>query len=364
MSARLLIALVFVALPACGARSALDVEPPDAAAPAPWDAGFVTFPCRWSLGISAPIQSGDFVGLTGAVHPTLATAAVVAWDQETSEMHGAQVSIAASGGVEASLHRAASGRAFSLFTGEEGFLEQFDGFCGVAALDLALLPTEGFVEWAESPERCTVTQSVIGRLESASSSGALISVRPYPEWPLEPRGLGRTMPADDGETFTVYREAEDTTWIAIRRDGQLEYERHDGGRPEVYLREGARAFSAAADNLRGGMVILVQDAAGAWQLERFGLEPGRGPELLAELGAMEPAGPVATNQTEALVPLADGRLAYFSLASARPMFRFTDPVEASPVARARVILRPDDSAGGLLYQGGRALRFQPLICNR
>ena len=87
---------------------------------------------------------------------------------------------------------------------------------------------------------------------------------------------------------------------------------------------------------------------------------------LAELSAL-PTGQLVTNETEALMALVDGTFAYVPLARAH-LRHLDEVVEGGPPETIHVTLRPDDSAGGLLYvtreDGEAVLRYQPLTCNR
>ncbi|MBX3270496.1 MAG: hypothetical protein KF729_09560 [Sandaracinaceae bacterium] len=349
------------ALAACGSRTGLEVAPRDAAVDAAarprFDAGtFTTFPCRWSAGLAAEVAPGEgWTALSGAVLPT-ADRAVVAATRADGARVAALVSIAAGGGVLAALD--ASRADGALFTDLEGLLLQPPGACELRGVDEALAPREA-ARWPG--EGCALTQSSVGRIVSVARDGAVRVIE---------RGVASEPVAalagrfDDAEAF---HDAASGVTIAVRREGaSLALERYGGaGAPERHvLTTRAGRASAAADPLRGGILVHLLDAETP-RLEHFDWEPGRWPEPHFDVAALRPlAGPIATNETEVLIPLADGRVAYVPFALVTLMVRWIEPLDAPPVGPARVILRPGGSAGGVLYAGGGALRFVPLVCNR
>ncbi|MCA9610549.1 MAG: hypothetical protein KC619_33365, partial [Myxococcales bacterium] len=273
------------------------------------------------------------------------------------ERPGAVVSIAASGGV---LERVESPRA-ALFAADVGYALQAPGACGVELRDARFTPT-GRAGW--DGVSCALTQSVVGRVESVDSTGAVRTLTGLDGTTVD-RLVATTGPAPD-DVFAFHDEATDTTLIA-RLDGRrLRLERHVDGRVEPFdVSVAADGMSAAADPLRGGMMVHYRDAADGWRLEHFDWEAGRWPETHFDVsGLPEPAGPIATNETEILVPLVDGRIAYIPFALVTLMVRWVDPVDGGDVERMHIVLRPNGSAGGVVYENRGAVWFQPLVCNR
>jgi len=206
---------------------------------------------------------------------------------------------------------------------------------------------------------------VIGRVESVSAAGDVRSVAGLGGGAFEAREVA-SVGGGAGRVLAFHDAASATTLIARALDGRIVLERHlASGATERYAMAGdAATFGAAADPLRGGLILHSRDARG-WRLDHLDWEAGRWPELHFDLSDLpEPAGPIATNETEVLVPLVDGRIAYVPFALVTLMVRFVDPVDGGPTDHMQIVLRPGQSAGGVLYEREGALRFQPLVCNR
>jgi hypothetical protein len=174
----------------------------------------------------------------------------------------------------------------------------------------------------------------------------------------------------------VVREREaDATYVFGLEGHRLRMERRtSAGRHERGLNDGPvdrggsfSFFSAAPDRLRGGALVFFLDGLVGWRLMHVPRARADSTDVV-DLGDLpaSPAGSMASNETEALVPLADGTLAFVPLALSE--LRFLEPVEGAPVLAMEIVMRPGESAGGLLYThesaGEVALRYQPLICNR
>lgn len=356
------LAPLLVLASACGARTGLDQPTRDAAVRPRFDAGtFTTFPCRWTLGLAHDVAAGSsWAELSGAVHPTRDEAAVLATDAD-GRRRGALVSIAAGGGVLAELGPSPE-LAGAPFTGESDYVLQPPGACGVGARDGTFAPLAA-VAWEGTG--CTLTQSSIGRVESVSAAGEVRSVAGLGGRLFEAREVA-TLDGGSGRAFAFHDAASATTLVARALDGRIVLERHlaSGATERHEVAGDAATFSAAADPLRGGLILHARDERG-WRLDHLDWEAGRWPEPHLELTELpEPAGPIATNETEVLVPLVDGRIAYVPFALVTLMVRFVDPVDGGPIDRMQIVLRPGQSAGGVLYEREGALRFQPLVCNR
>ncbi len=356
------LAPLLVLASACGARTGLDEPARDAAVRPRFDAGtFTTFPCRWTLGLARDVAPGSsWSALAGAVHPTRDEAVVLATGAD-GRRRGALVSIAAGGGVLAELGPAPDLAGAPVTAGRD-YVLQAPGACGVGARDGAFAPLEA-VAWEGAG--CALTQSVSGRVESVSAAGEVRSVAGLGGGASDARVVA-SIGGGSERAFAFHDPASATTLIARALDGRIVLERHlASGAAERHEAAGdAATFSAAADPLRGGLILHARDARG-WRLDHFDWEAGRWPELhLALTGLPEPAGPIATNETEVLVPLVDGRVAYVPFALVTLMVRFVDPVDGGPTDHMQIVLRPGQSAGGVLYERDGALRFQPLVCNR
>jgi len=385
---RLLGFSIVVMLLGCGSRTGLTVDV-DAAAPTARDAGirdaggrrdagfFATFPCRWSLGESVTLAEGDdYVALTGAVHPTLDEALLVATVARTSEVVGAVVSITARPTILRRADEPMTGDAIGIgevFTGTTGYVQQRGLECGAVALSPTLDALER-AEWGPGgvASICQLTQTRPGSLQSVSvldfGDGAVRAIDD-----LGPGGFRATEIATTEarlEGATAIREPEHgTTLLLTRRAADVVAERHGPGGVERFPLAGEIvAASAARENLRGGMLMLTRRLDGDWRLDWLpaDADPPQSVIDLADLPA-PPVGRLVTNETEALVPLQDGSLAYIPLALTE--LRILPPaVEGVRRAEMQVILRPGGSGGGLLStrmgRGGLLLEFQSLVCNR
>ena len=366
-------ALAFtLAATACGSRTALDVDPSPSA---DRDAGtfFTTFPCRWSLGLTVDLaEGGEFGDLTGAVHPTLGQAALLATDRTRHLRVGAIVGVSGTPTTVRDLS-AMPDLEGALFTGTTGYVRQNRGRCLITSYDADFVISEGTV-WGSAPPDalCRLTQSDAGQLASVSirslGTGEVMQVTGIGGGTVTPRRVAATR-ADLDDAYAFHDPVTAITLVAYRLGDQLVYERHVGGSAQAFRRDGAiTAMSAAIDRLRGEMLVLFRERPIGWRLERLSWIPGEEPAAVTSLSGIgaDPVGPLASNETEALIPLADGSLAQVPLA--RSELRILEPVDGGAVLDMIVVLRPDDSGGGLLFTqrraGGQALRFQSLTCNR
>ncbi|MCC6877775.1 MAG: hypothetical protein IT378_25925 [Sandaracinaceae bacterium] len=335
---------------ACGARTELSLG--DAGPP------FATFPCRWSYGepLELGVSSGPISEVSGAAHGTREQAAIVA-----------QVLGGSIGGVSTlslSPRRLAGdppgpGRALS---GSDGYLLVSERACRVLIVDSELSPRGPLFD---DPSPCAASQTAVDRAEVF----------------LLESGQGLSLSSIRGE------RREPLFLRAARYDG-AEIVRLGPGRGFALLRSGARASlarfgpegeeaidiepvgdaSIAQDRLRGGVVLLREEGDGTLTFERYEAEGFLGAEVLMTRIAApgRPLGPVVTNETEALVPLSGGVVAYLPLAATAP--RYVEPLPEPDISRMHVFLRPGSSAGGVAYvhrdARGEHLVFRALVCNR
>jgi hypothetical protein len=352
----------------CGARSGLDEARADGGV-ASGDASFFgALPCRWSLGTAIDLARGAAIEApSGAVHPRtdhVVVAATVDDGREATRML-ARLSLRASPErLLVSRGRIPEG---PLLSGFERVWVQDGRACRLLGLDAELEPVAPIL-WGRA-DRCTVTTLGDGRaLTAAISERGDANVVEHAFGRREPAAqLAGPLP-DVDEAWAV--RAGGATFVAVRRGARASLVRVSArGREEARLAEALGGpFSIAPDGLRAGALVLLRDRSAGWRLLRAGAAGPLAPtELvdLSDLGAA-PVGALATNETEALVPLSDGTLAIVPLAGGA-IVRL-GPVDGAPVSAMEVVLRPGESAGGLLYtlaaRDEVALRYQPLICHR
>lgn len=364
--------IVALSLSACGARSGLDVEPPDAALVDAAlvdaaDSGFFrTFPCLWTFGEPLTVATAaSFSQLTGAVHPTADVAVIGATAPELGPRLWS-ISLGRSPAIRE--ERSGPMASGPWFAGVDGFLQQIGRQCVVRSYDVLLAEGELF-EWVEEMARCELTQTEPGRIESASvmdfANGSLASVGPLPSEAPEVRRLGDVGPQP--ERAHVHLAADGEGALTVWQRGDEVFVQRRGGEPRALASGPGARFESAPERLRGAVLVLSRDASRPWTLERH--EFAGGPSTpVVDVGALpaEPVGAMRSNETEALIPLGDGSMAHVPLAGAE--LRSLGPVPEGPVEAMEIILRPGGSAGGLLYvhgsAAGRALTFRALICNR
>lgn len=372
MRSRLPCWLVALLLYACGARTGLDVEPSDGGA-ARRDAGFfATFPCRWSLGLPIDLARSDeeLRELTGAVHPTLDEALVRAVSRDGRPV-GARVTI--DGAPERLRELPADALPTgALFTGDTGWAVQNGAACMLTGLSTALEP-RGATRWGSATpvSTCRLHQSHVGRVMGVSvldfGTGEVHEVGAV-DGDAPTVALRASVAEELDEATAFFDPDEDTAMVLTRVASVATVERHRRGRVERYALPGeVFAASAAIDRLRGGILVLYGSLDAGWSLDWVPIDADP-PQRLIELGALpaEPVGPLASNETEALIPLANGQMAYVPLALSE--LRLLEAVDGGAVREMHIVLRPATSGGGLLFTqsgaGGERLRFQPLVCNR
>ncbi|HEY8430840.1 MAG TPA: hypothetical protein VIL20_20815 [Sandaracinaceae bacterium] len=345
----------------CGARTALSSgEPPrDAGADAHEPAG--GFPCLWSLGERVELGRGErFAELTGAVHPTRDLVAVMATRGE-AERVGTIVTL----DLRPERLVLFAGLRGEIFTGASAWLRQDGEACALVEHD------DEFAEVARAAfgprgARCAMSQTNGGRVEAVplGPDGGLAFSMVYPGPVIE--GVA---PVAGTEAAVMVRDPDRGALFVLEDGGAARIVRvraDDGAIDEVPLGRASLA-SAVLDRVSNRALILYFDDG--WRLVRA---PWDGPLELAphaDVRSMRrPIGRMRATDSEALVPLSDGTVAIFPL-PASPV-RFTEPVEPGRMVEAmEIVLRPGESAGGLLYahrepSGEAVLVFRALVCNR
>lgn len=324
-------------------------------------------------GLTIELADGsDFVDLTGAIHPTLVEGVFLATERVSGARVGSLAGVTAAPIVMRDLS-AVPDLEGALFAGTTGYLRQSEGRCLVTSYDTGFAVISGTVWGSTRPDStCRLTQSDVGQLTSVSigrfGTGEVVQVRGLGGGSLSETAVAASLVMVD-DIYAFHDEATATTLVAYRIGEQLVYQRHRGGPPQAFRYDGAiTAMSAAVDRLNGGMLILFEERGAGWRIQRLPWEAGTDPRALTSLTGIlaDPIGPLVSNETEALIPLADGSMAYIPLALSE--LRILGPVDGGAVEDMIIVLRPDDSGGGLLFTqrsaGGEVLRFQSLSCNR
>ena len=350
-----LLALLIVA--ACGAKTGVELE---ATGPSPPpDAGFDTFPCRWSLTQPTEVarSSAGLTELIGAVHGSRDEIAVLARLDLDEEGHeGARLTIA----DPPRLIGPASADTGGELMGFRGGWAQLARRCEQLVYD------DAFEVVGRSPIRgafgCALEPS-IGRFEVTLYGAAGIE-RMFRQPDLV--GAEARAPVYPDPTDYARTVAGDGLLVLSLSGGFLRGHR-DGMGEAIPLGPQTRLFDVGYDAVRPAAVILRERAPGRWLLERvpFHASPDLFP--LAPLDDVPaPFGQLATNETEALFALTDGRVA--AAPTSGTALRFVGPLPEGPPTQMRVILRPGTSTGGVLYahdEGDeQVLRFRALVCNR
>ncbi len=354
--------MLAAALVACGARSGVEVEPPPEAGPI--DGGFDTFPCRWSLAQATPVaaSAAGFAALSGAVHGARDEVAIVGAEGE--ELTGTVLSLGDPPSTLAAVPPVFSGALLGHATGWAQAGEErgacFQVFYGDR---FDVLGTR-----RDEADRCFLEPNDTQRLDLTRLAAGRVHVTSH----ALPEGARRAATAPTVGVVAHARSArmEPFGWLAVTVEGgRLRAYRFDtGAGASADLGPQREPFALALDRVRPAGVVLRRDPEGIWRLERIPLEGEPGSVPLADLSGLpaEPFGTMVTNETEALIPLRDGRVAVAPVDGSA--VRFVGPVPEAPVEELLVIMRPGASAGGLLYThraGGRVqLTFRPLTCNR
>ncbi len=371
--------LVFaLALLGCGARTELDLPGPPPPPPPP-DAGDITatLPCRWSVGVPVDLATArsGFSRLQGGsvgARASLLTRAVVGANvRAVDSFQGAVVSTAGVGRILEPFEGAGATR---WLAGEAGFLSWHAERCYLTSYDadaangrIVETPGTGRADCGFSQTRVDSLELTLPTASGARDVLALTGFEDPDTIAAEP--LFTTATDDLVRAEVVHQAGLAPMALAVRED-EVFVERAESGRVErVGPFPYRTSVSAAPDRLRGGL-LLLRDAPEGWRLDRVANERPLRLDLLLDLNELEPARPVgrlASNETEALVPLSDGSMLYVILSS--PRVRLVRMEDTSVVNAMEIVIRPDDSAGGLLYTVGTeavltTLRFRPLTCNR
>ncbi len=370
------LALVFVALAsACGSKSGLvtdDRAPvPAVDASLPPDGGFDTFPCSWSYG--QPLDLGAAMPgatLGGAVHGF----ADVAWTQTglatpTDSGLSRLVSLTDPPRVIGTVPVAGAVPVHGMVDGwtvlaSDCSLSFFDDDGSPLRLFLAPVNTPPCV--FDSLDTTAIDVSAVGGPGRFSSATRMSTRGGVVHDIASTASLGRdlrTVVNADGSL--VARFALDESAVVVgslsRASGELLWEGFVG-------RTDGR-FAVSLDRLRDAAVVLLVHIDGA-TLVRLPFDPGGLAvqplgDIPGVIGGADNA--VVTNETEALISLADGRVAVQPLSGTA--LRFLPAPPEGAVVDLRVLLAPGESRGGLLYRyldpaGADRLAFRTLTCNR
>lgn len=348
---------------ACGGRTApIDPEP---AADAP-DGGFDTFPCRWSYLESVEVAAADapFTDLQGAVLPESDVALLLGRAGGAATLSGRVLSLPLPASTISEVALPARGAWLALSAGWARvapgcrvFRHALDG-AAVADGEIAdarqCMPAQARGTSAQVVALGADDQLVV--IDAPLEGGGAPSRTPIPgEGPVD---WALAAPAVVGGGFVV----------ALLRGARLSVVRAGGASGGVERVERGEVpdgrVGAAADALRGGIVLLYRDGSGH-RLERVDEDLRVSPVATLDGLPSAPQGQVVTNETEALFPLADGSIAFAPLNGSGA--RVLPPVDEG-VGEVRVVLRAGGSAGGALYARGAPdggeLRFVPMVCNR
>lgn len=360
-------ACVVLLIAGCGAKTGAELDPAVDSDTTPTDAGFDTFPCRWSLAQAAIVARSPepFDRAAAAVHAVRDEVLVVF----------------RSGGFEGGVRLMLGDPPTVLETYGPEVLPPAGGpLHGVRLSDPA-------VDWV------TASGCELLALGDAPPWEAVATVSPTGTCTLEPHDPGRVdvtvttdsevslwsasdLAAPAVERVPVPRATsarairlEGSGWILLTVEGGRLIARRvtDGGVDRADVGAGLAPLEVVPDGVRRGAVVLRREA-GRWRLDRIPF----GGELraieLADLSVLTapPTGALVANETEALFPLGDGRVAVVPVDGSA--MRFIGPVPEAPVEQLQVVLRPASSGGGLLYDhrvaGEHDLVFRPLSCNR
>ncbi len=334
---RLLLVLLF----ACGSKTGLPSASLDHARP---DAGFDTFPCRWSYFGAVPLgRDGAFEELRGAVSAVGPTA-LVSTEDATWMIDVRDVpSVRERGLAVAAAVTAADGR-FEMITA---------GACAARSIDFSgvLGPVMPF---AERP--CAGGETVGGALPLVVAEAPPQVIR----WQVgrRPTPFGR-LPFGAHVRASVAM----ATRAVVALDGGLMWRAEDGA-GAAFATVSGEIMGMATDRLRGGIVLTTRAP------DRLVTYDASGAERDVVRLPNTPSTGLATNETEALFMTTDGRLGFVPL-DGRGDARFLEPVEETRegvFVRGRPVIVDGGSAGGRLYvveqEGVSTLSFRTMVCNR
>ncbi|MCC7535394.1 MAG: hypothetical protein IT379_04240 [Deltaproteobacteria bacterium] len=362
-------AIALVLLTGCGARSELyDDERPRAedAGPRP----FATFPCRWSLGRETVARELDLEpsSLVAGVRGGRAEVLILA------DGRGAVLTVA---------DPPVRVREVDIFAVSQ-VLTAPDAWVVVHRLDAtacALHLLDGDATSVRSEVTlglghfCTVTSRRAGALDvtAVSDSAAhLIEVHVRGETfemaePIDvvTGPIRRAVASSDATAGWVLATTTHDGAVGLRRvagDGTVESRLGGLGAGDVF---------AAPDRLRSGLAVLRVEEPGRGVVERAPLAGPLAVERVADVpGPLAPGeSPIASNETEALVSLRDGRVMAAALNGLEPSL--IGPVtDAAEVHHVVVALETGTSVGGVAYtyrerrDGPVRVAFRALTCNR
>ena len=355
-------------LAGCGAKTGAEVDPAAEREPEPFDAGFDTFPCRWSLAQPTVVEVGEtpVTNALAAIHATR-DEALLTWERDGT-FHGARLMLADPPPVLERFGPAISpDPALNVLHGVQ-LADPSISWVGDPGFGCNLRVMGEGPPWREALALTPAISCTIEPHDPRRVDLTLIDLRQVRLWSahdLDSPTVRSVPVAEAAEARSV--RVEGRGWMLFTLEaGELVVRRVTESSVERAVLATAFSlsnFEAAPDRVRGGAVTLRREGD-VWRLQRI---PFDGPLRALDLADLESLSPMifgfmATNETEAMLPLWDGRVAVVPLDGSA--IRFIGPV---PVP-ARVVLRPGSSGGGLVYElrdgDEHHLVFQPLTCNR
>jgi len=364
---------------ACGSKTGVlsvgepvDAAPPDAGDS---DAGFDTFPCRWSYGQPLILARGSgpgvWSGLGGAVHGRLDR--VWVHGEDLSAGDGRVSQLLGLGDPPRTLDEPAVVSDVSLHGLEDGWTA-LSSDCSLAFFDDAGRPRRLIVSpplpppcWLERLDTrfIDISFEVPGAAAQRYDAEGSLVHELFSELFGTP---ARTVTSPDGRFTMLFAQEPLGTVSATLADVAA------GGpvASPLSVGESIGGLSTSVDRLRPAALALLP-GRGTTTLFRLPFDRSDfAPEVFATTsdGALDPDDALVTNETEALMVLSDGRIAIQPLSGSD--MRFLEAPElpsGGRIERLKVLLAPGQSRGGILYSyveetGASFLAFRTLVCNR
>lgn len=358
-----------VALAGCGARSELYDDEREAPGVPPTPP-FATLPCRWTLGREAVVRELE-------LEPSSLVAAVRGGRPEVLIVADGRGAVASVADPLVAIREIDLPPLEMALSAPDGWVVAHGA--GAPACVLHLLDGETLSVRSEAivqgGPQCVLSSRRSDALDVAVAGreGVRLSVVRVGDSLVEEAPA--TVELGLVENVVASRDAS-LGWVlaTTTTDGALEAWRVAvGGAVSGPVSAAGGTLFAAPDRLRSGLALLRLDEGGRGFVERAPLQGALVIERVGELpeGAAFERGPMAitTNETEALVPLRDGRVAAIALNGIEPSF--IGPVtEAREVHHVVVALETGTSLGGVAYTyresaaGPVRVAFRRLTCNR
>jgi hypothetical protein len=355
---------------ACGARTGLDDVVRDAGPDAGRDAragdgGADTFPCRWTIGRPLELERdpSEICAINGAVHGT-ADEVLLVWQDVSCDLAPFEGVRAVAATLDDPPRVIVSGtmpHPFGFYGGTpEGYV--FAESSTVVRLfstrldPLAELETGLFEVYG------------LDRIEPNRVYGLNLEMTGIQEWST--RGRRQVGPRFDAPTGLFFSQlVSGDVWIGV--DRTMIFRQHPGRDPfRAPTASDFRPISITPDHFNPGIAVLSEDEGGArYSIYRIDAESAGGPMLrhLTSFDDTRAVGRLASNETEALLPLAEGTILIQRMNGAPAgRLRFT----GGTVRQAEVLMRPGSSVGGVFSNeidartGEHTVIFRPMVCNR